>query len=555
MPDTDWYLHGGTVLDGLGGALEADVHLAGGRVAAIIPRAASPTGARPAAAGPSAARPAAPGPAPSVRAPSHPSAAHPLDCTGLLIAPGFIDAHTHDDTAATDPACYEAKIRQGVTTSVVAQDGFGWAPLPADPVGRDAFVRYWRPVNGRTQAPDGTGLLHDRLSGYLDALRGRLGLNAAALAGHVNLRVPHTGFDLRPVHPGELRAMAAALETALDDGACGLSTGLTYIPARASDTAELLALTPSLARRSLPYVSHMRGYGGDIFDAAEEALTLARQTGCAVHLSHLHISARAAWGRAAELIDRLDGAIASGLHVSWDLYPYQAGSSVLYQYFAPELQDGGPDAFLRRLRDGETPARLAADPAFMALDWSSYVISHTASGRFVGQSVAEMAAATRRLVAEAVVDLLIAEDLDVGVIVHQTQEADDDLFLLHPACAVGSDGIFASGRQHPRAYGAFARFWRRYVRDLRRLTPAEAVGRMAGSAARIHGLRGRGVLVPGAAADVAVFDGEAFADTATYAEPRLPAQGMRHVFVNGVAALLDGAFDPSARAGEALRPG
>lgn len=532
MPNSDWYLHGGTVLDGRGGARGADVRISQGRIAAIIPRTTEPEGA--------------PAALPAARA---------LDCTGLLVAPGFIDAHTHDDTAATDPACYEAKILQGVTTSIVAQDGFGWAPLSSDPAARAAFVRYWRPVNGRPQSPDGTGLLHDRLSGYMDALRGRLGLNVAALAGHVNLRLPHAGFDLRPLAPAQLRQMALALEAALDEGACGLSTGLTYIPARASDIAELLALTPSLARRGLPYVSHMRGYGSDIFDAADEALTLARETGCAVHLSHLHISARAAWGRATELIDHLDRAIAEGLRVTWDLYPYQAGSSVLYQYFAPEMQDGGPDAFLRRLRDPGTSARLARDPAFTGLDWSSYVISHTASGRFVGQSVAEMAAASRRPVAEAVVDLLVAEDLDVGVIVHQTQEADDDLFLLHPACAVGSDGIFASGRQHPRAHGAFARFWRRYVHDLRRLSPAEAACRISGGAARIHGLHGRGALLPGAAADVAVFDGETFADAATYAEPRLPAQGMRHVFVGGVPVLLHGVFDPSARAGEALRPG
>lgn len=245
MPTTGWYLHGGTVLDGLGHALQADVHLSGGRIAAVIPR----------------------GPVPGQKI----SGARPIPCSGLLIAPGFIDAHTHDDTAVGDPACYEAKIRQGVTTSIVAQDGFGWAPLPLPY--RDALVRYWCPVNGRPQLPDGTDLLHDRLSGYLAALHGRAGCNIAALAGHVNLRLPHAGFDLRRLTPAERAQMAAALDAALDDGACGLSTGLTYIPARASDTAELLALAPVLARRGRPYVSHLRGYGADIFAAADEALT------------------------------------------------------------------------------------------------------------------------------------------------------------------------------------------------------------------------------------------------------------------------------------------
>lgn len=524
--DPGWYLRGGTVLDGRGDALVADVYLSGGRIGAVVPR-------------------------PAVGA--IPDGARELDCTGLFVSPGFIDAHTHDDTAATDPVCYEAKIRQGVTTSIVAQDGFGWAPLA--PEHRDALVRYWRPVNGRPQAPDGTDLVHARLGGYLEALRGRLGIHIAALAGHVNLRLPHAGFHLQALGPEALARMAVALDEALEEGACGLSTGLTYIPARASDTAELLALAPVLARRGLPYVSHMRGYGTDIFEAADEALRLARETGCAVHLSHLHLSAKAAWGRAAELIERLDRSIAQGLRVTWDLYPYQAGSSVLYQYFAPEMQDGGPEAFLRRLRAPETTARLAADPHFTGLDWSAYVISHTASGRFVGQDVAALAAASRQPIAEAVVDLLVTEDLDVGVIVHQTQEADDDQFLLHPACVVGSDGIFASGRPHPRAWGAFARFWQRFVREQRRLAPAEAAVRMSGAAARIHGLRDRGEIHPGAVADLAVFDGDAFADTSTYEQPRQFATGLHHVFVGGRPVLRGGVFDATLQAGEGLRAG
>lgn len=531
MPDTDWYLHGGTVLDGRGRALPADLLLAGGRVAAVLPRGAAPGGESGVAVG-----------------------ARHLDCSGCFVAPGFIDAHTHDDTAATDPGCYEAKIRQGITTCIVGQDGFSWAPVPEDAGRRGAFVHYWRPVNGLPQAPDGQGLLYARLADYLRALRGRLGPNVATLAGHVNLRLPHGGFDLCALAPGQLRQMAAALEEACDDGACGLSTGLTYIPARAADTAELLALTPTLARRGLPYVSHLRGYGADIFAATAEALVLARQTGCAVHLSHLHISAAPAWGRAAELLAELDRARGEGLRVTWDLYPYQAGSSVLYQYFAPELQDGGPAAFLRRLRAPGTADRLAADATFLAQDWSSYVIAHTASGRCVGQSVAEVAERGGRPLAAAVVELLLAEDLDVGVIVHQTQEADDDQFLLHPGCALGSDGIFQTGRPHPRAYGAFARFWRGFVHEGRRLSPAEAAVRMSGGAARIHGLVDRGELRPGAAADVAVFDGEALADAATYDAPCRFASGVRHVFVNGQAILLRGVFDRSARPGLPLRP-
>ncbi len=521
-----WLLQGGTVLDGRGGREASDVLVAGERIEAVLPRGAG------------MAAPAVP---PTRR----------LDCAGLLIAPGFIDAHTHDDTAAADPARYEAKIRQGVTASVVGQDGFGWGPLPGPC--RAGVVRYWRPVNGLPMLPDGSDLAHPRLAGYLRALDGRAGLHVAALAGHANLRVAAAGWALRPLRPEERDRMVGGLEEALDDGACGLSTGLTYVPACASDLEELLPLCAVLARRDRPYVSHIRGYGAGIFDAVDEALELARRTGCAVHLSHLHLSARAVWGQAERLLERLDRAIRQGLRVTWDLYPYQAGSSVLYQYLPAGLQDGGPEAFLRWLAGPGAAGALAADAGFARTDWSAFVVSHTSSGRHVGRTVAEVAGELRLAPAEAVVRLLVEEELDVGCVVHQTDEADDRLFLLHPSCVVGSDGIFASGRPHPRARGAFARFWRLFAAGpAPAIAPAEAARRMAGAAAGIHRLDGCGAVRAGAWADLAVFDGHTFADEATYAEPERPAAGMRHVLVRGRPVLLHGRFDAGVRAGRPL---
>jgi N-acyl-D-amino-acid deacylase len=522
-----WLLAGGTVLDGAGGTLPADVLVRGERIAAVLPRSAA------------ALPPAVAG-------------AQVLDCTGLYVAPGFVDAHAHDDSAAADPERYEAKIRQGVTTTIVGQDGFAWAPVP--PAWRTALARYWGPVNGPPWLPDGTHLLQSDLAGYREVLKGRLGLHVAVLAGHANLRLPVAGFALRRLAAEEVGRMVVALESSLDQGACGLSTGLTYVPARAADTAELLALAERLAPRDLPYVSHLRGYGPDIFAAAAEAVDLARHTGCRVHLSHLHLAAREVWGQADRLLAQLDRARAEGCALTWDLYPYQAGSSVLSQYIVPHWQDGGPEAFLRRLAQPDAARRLAADPGFAATDWAAFVVSHTRSGRHVGRTVADLARGQPNGLAAAVVELLLQEELDVGVVVHQTLEADDDLLLLHPACAVCSDGIFARGRPHPRAWGAFARFWRRMVRERRRLSPAEAVRRMSGLAAEVHRLPGRGRVRPGAAADLVVFDGERFTDAATYEDPCRPALGVRHVLVGGVPVLRDGRFDPQVRPGVVLAP-
>lgn len=470
-----------------------------------------------------------------------------LDARGCYVTPGWVDMHAHDDVAATDPAVYEAKIRQGITTVAITMDGFGYAGVPRDDTLREALFRYWRPVNGESH-----GVWGEDLAAYAAKVTGRLGLNVVLGVPHANVRIGAQGFALRPL---TAEAYARAERTAADwaaQGAFGLSTGLGYAPAVAADVDELVRLGQAVRiHGGRLYVSHVRDYGTGLFTAVEEALEVGRRSGLAVHLSHLHLSHPTMFGRAAELLERLTAVRAAGLAVTWDTYPYTAGSSILYSYLPAWLSDGGPDALMARLADEATLARLDADAALTGFGWQRVVIAATRTGAWVGQSVADLAAARGTSPVRAIAALLREEDLVVSCIVHQTLEADDIAIAEADGCVVGTDGLPYGQRRHPRYSGAMAAFYRRHVRERGALTPTEAVRRMSIRAAELLGIGRRGPW-RGAVADLAVWDPDRYMDRSTYAEPDRAADGVRHVLVGGKPVLRDEQFDPTVRAGATI---
>jgi N-acyl-D-amino-acid deacylase len=470
-----------------------------------------------------------------------------LEAEGLLVTPGFCDMHSHDDVAATDPAIYEAKVRQGVTTVAIGMDGLGYAPMGE--AFREAIVRYWRPVDGE---PGRLGAAS--LGAYGAQLEGRLGLHVVMGVPHGNVRIAVAGFALRPLTPDE-QARAEALAAAIaGDGTYGLSSGLGYAPALASDRAELVGVARAAARAGgRLYVTHMRDYGRDIFAAVDEAVAVAWESGLGLHLSHLHLSHPDVLGRADELLERLAAAAAAGLQVSWDTYPYGAGSSILYSYLPSWAADGGPDALLGRLQDESALTRLERECASPGHGWAAVVVASSATGAFVGESVAQIASRLGTTPVRAIARVLSAEALNVAAIVHQTLEADDLKIAEAEACVVGSDGLPYGQRRHPRYSGAMAGYYRRHVLERRALTVEQAVERMAVRPAALLGVGQRGP-VREAVADIAVWDAAAFRDQSTFEEPYRMAVGMRHVLVAGRPVLRDGLFQEDVRAGRWLRP-
>lgn len=424
------------------------------------------------------------------------------DAAGLALAPGFIDAHSHDDAALITTPAMTPKLSQGVCTVVTGNCGISLVPLtsteppaPMNLLAREQF-RYASFASWRAA---------------VDAAEPAV--NAVALVGHTALRLRCMGELGRAATPAERDAMGELLDAAMREGAAGLSSGTFYAPAAAADPAELSALARVAARHGGVYAVHLRDEMAGVLDAIQEAADCAHEAGLPLILSHHKCAGRAHWGRSLQtlaLIERLAERQALGL----DVYPYLAGSTVLREDLA----------------DGQTPIRLT---------WSE------AHPELAGRWLADIAAEWGLSEPEAVARLQPG-----GACYFQMSDEDVTRILSHPLAMIGSDGLPHDRFPHPRLWGAFPRVLAHYGRERGLLTLEQAVHKMTGLTAQRFGLRDRGVLRTGAAADLVLFDPTRFADRADYAAPTLPAEGLDSVWVNGRLAWHQGRL--LARAGRVL---
>jgi len=489
-----------------------------------------------------------------------PDGAVEVDAAGLVLAPGFIDMHAHSDLAMLTGAAHEAKIRQGVTTEVLGQDGLGYAPLdeataaviPAQIAGWNGLPADvpWRTIDDLLAAIDAAAVA-----------------NAAVLVPQGNLRMMVVGHENRPATPEEISAMAELLGAALDAGAFGMSSGLTYTPGMYADVAELEALCRVVAERGGYWAPHTRSYGGGALDAYREALDIGRRTGCPVHLTHATMNFAPNRGRADELLALVDEAIADGVDVTLDTYPYLPGATTLAALLPSRLAETGD--LLRTLSALDATGREAVRVELEEIgsdgfhgekaDWTQIQISGTANpalADLIGRTVAEIAAETGRGAVDVVLDTVIEDSGATGILMHIGDEDNVRAIMRHPQHTGGSDGILIGARPHPRGRGTFPRYLGHYVRELGILTLEEAVRHLSGTPARRLGLdRGdapRGVIRQGAVADLVLFDPETIAAGATFDAPLVAPRGIVEVLVGGVAVISDGVPTGSAP-GRALR--
>jgi N-acyl-D-amino-acid deacylase len=473
---TDWILRGGEVIDGSGRPrFRADVAILGARIEAVgtVDRR---------------------------------EGAREIDVRGHIVAPGFIDVHTHDDRALFAMPEMAAKASQGVTTVVTGNCGISLAPLvpadepppPLDLIGAAADFRY------------------PGFADYLAALDGApAALNAACLVGHSTLRVGALAQLDRPADTGELRQMSERLEEALAAGAIGLSSGLAYAPAAAAPAAEIEALAALLRPAGALYATHMRNEGNTVLDSLDESFAVGRAAQVPVVISHHKTVGTENFGRTAETLPRI-AAARETQEIGLDAYPYIASSTVLT----------GPQA---------------ARATKVLVTWSKR------APEMAGRELSAIAAEWRVGEAEAVARLQPA-----GAIYWMMDEADVRRVLAFPQTMIGSDGLPHDTHPHPRLWGTFPRVLGHYCRELGLFGLEEAVRRMTGLPAGRFGLAGRGRLAAGAWADIAVFDPATIIDRASFAAPTRPAAGIAHVFVNGRPVWQDGG-PTGERPGRALR--
>lgn len=489
-----------------------------------------------------------------------PDGAVDVDAQGLVLAPGFIDMHAHSDLAVLTGADHQAKIRQGVTTEVLGQDGLGYAPLDdAAAVTIPAQIAGW---NGApAEVPWRT------MDDLLTAIDRATAANVAMLVPQGNLRMMTVGHENRPATADELAAMCALLDSAMDAGAFGMSSGLTYTPGMHASTAELEALCRVVAERGGYWSPHTRSYGGAALDAYREAIEIGRRTGCPVHLTHATMNFAPNRGRAADLLALVDGALSDGVDVTLDTYPYLPGATTLAALLPSRLAEGGDLVAGIRALDaaGREQVRVELEEIGCdgfhgeRADWSQIEISGAANpalAGLVGRTVAQIAADEGRRAVDVVLDTIVEDAAATGILMHIGDEQNVRAIMQHPRHTGGSDGILIGAKPHPRGHGTFPRYLGHYVRELGILTLEEAVRHLAGTPAQRLGLdRGaapRGVVRAGAVADLVLFDPETIAAGATFDDPRATPEGIVEVLVGGVAVLSAGEVT-GMTAGRALR--
>jgi N-acyl-D-amino-acid deacylase len=484
-----------------------------------------------------------------------------VDAAGLAVAPGFIDVHTHSDLMALIEPRHEAKLRQGVTTDLVAQDGFGYAPLNEKLLG---YLRdYWGGISGSV---DSAGIgPNTTVTAYLDRFHNRCSANIATMVPQGNVRFLVMGVENRPATPDEVRRQQRIVEECMEQGCCGVSTALTYAPNSYADTNELTEICKPLARYGGFYQPHLRSYGTRLRESIEETMAIARGANCGAQLTHFTAAFAANKGRAPEYLRQVDDARRQGLDITMDSYPYTAGQTGMHAMFPSWTQEKGPAEFKRMLTDRKARARMKADLEagcdgmhFCPVDWSIFQIAAVETDcnkELIGMRIP--AAARARGVSdpfEFVCDLLLEENCRVLILSFVHDEANIEKIIAHPAHMVGSDGIWIGDRPHPRGWGCHARYLALYTRERKVLRLEQTIYKMTGFPAWRLGLKKRGELRKGYFADVTVFDPARIQDTATYEQPRSFPRGVHRVFVNGVEVIRNGNHT-GATPGRGLRRG
>ncbi len=516
----DVILRGGTVYDGSGGpAVPADVGLRGDRVAAL----GDLSGAE---------------------------ADLDLDVRGMAVAPGFINMLSWAVESLLVDGRAMSDLMQGVTLEVFGE-GVSWGPLNEDM--KEEMVR--------RQGDLKYDVTWTTLGEFLEHLERRgVAPNVASFVGATTVRIHELGYEDRPPTAVELAAMRELVARAMEEGALGVGSSLIYAPAFYAETDELIALAAESAHYGGMYITHMRSEGNRLLEAVDEVIRIAREADSPAEIYHLKAAGADNWDKLDEVIAKIEAARSEGLRLSADMYTYTAGATGLDAAMPPWVQEGGYDRWAERLRDPAIREKVAGEMRRSADDWENLYHATGSAGKVLlvefknealkpltGLTLAEVAARRGTTPEETAMDLVIEDGSRVGAIYFLMSEENVRRQIALPWVSFGSDGgapapegIFLESNPHPRAYGNFARLLGRYVRDEQILSLAEAIRRLTSLPAGHLGIIDRGLLRPGVAADVVVFDPDLVADRATFTAPHQLAVGMVHVFVNGEQVVAHG---------------
>lgn len=507
----DWLIRGGEIIDGAGRQrYRGDLGVSGDRISAIGPLAGA-------------------------------TALRVIEANGKIIAPGFVDVHNHSEGWLSKTPNFHSKTSQGFTTEVLMSDGISYAPLSPDTAPH--WLYYLRSLDGLRQA-EYTGWRSIRE--YLQRLDGATSQNTIAEIPFANVRSMAVGWGRAPADDAQIRRMQYEIRRGMDEGACGLSTGLDYVSQCFCRTDELVEACLPMRSYGGLYVTHVR-YKKGTLNGLREAVEIGKRSGAPVHISHLKGSNER---ERDELLDYIDRVVINEVDFSFDVYPYLPGSTMLNMLLPYEVWEDGPLGVIAKLAEPTIRRRFAEQledyrtPASQVrLGW----VPGEPNRKYQGQTLVEFAEAMGKPLADALCDLLIDENLAVLCVFHVGDDRLVESFLRHDKFMLGSDGIFfAEGQIHPRQYGSAPRLLGPLTRERKLFSLEEAVRKASGFPARRFGLRDRGEIRLGAFADLVVFDPTTITDLATYERPHAIAEGIDWVLVNGVPVIEKGNVAPES---------
>ena len=481
-----------------------------------------------------------------------------IDARDRVVAPGFIDLHSHSGLMLLAEPRHEPKVRQGVTTEVVGVDGLSYAPMTS-PERLAELVEMNAGLDGHPEL----AFDWDSIESYLESFDRGTGVNVALLVGNSALRLATTGWDDREPTGGELASMRSRLVEAIEQGAYGLSSGLDYPPGAYAPTAELANLAHAAARLGGFYHTHVRYTLGDRFlDPFREAIAIGRQGEAPAHITHFYHRATFP-GTPEQMLELVDDARAEGLDVTFDAYPYEWASTRLLITVPPWVQAGGPGPTKERLADRTVRERIRSElrergvlyaGAGGIADIRLGYFARPENLRFEGRMLGEVGAELGGDLVDVLCDLLLSEGLRLNQVTPGPHTDGIRRFYRHPVSMVGTDSTFVGAKPSPRSYGSYPRILGQFVRDEALLSLEEAVAKMTSMPAARLGLKDRGRLADGFVADVVVFDPATVRANATYDEPRRFPDGIDHVIVDGRLVIENGEHTGELP-GRALRRG
>ena len=460
-----------------------------------------------------------------------------VDAHGQVVCPGFIDVHNHSDLAALADPLDECKVMQGVTTDFIGMDGMGYAPLSKENLQR--MLRIWSGISGYP------ALAYDfsTVAEYLSRYRNTTATNIGFFVPNGCLRAEVVGWENRPATVDEMRAMQKLLKQGMDEGALGLSTGLTYPPGSYASRDELVELCGTVADCGGVYVTHVRYDLGDrAFDGFREAIAIGALSGCPLHLSH-YATIVATRGKARQLLSLVDEARLRGVDVTFDSYPWPAGSSYLCAILPAWIQDRGPEQMLAYLSDHSVRKALEQEAPPLSGAADQLVISAVASDKnrwCEGLTVRSIADHLGKDPWTVICDLLVEENLEVAYYTFTGHMEDVETIMVHPAQMVCTDGLRIGSMPNPRTYGTYPKILGQMVRDEHLMPLEQAIRKMTSFPAQRFGLSDRGILRDGMKGDIVVFDPYTVSCVATFENPRQFPLGINYVLVNGTMVVDKG---------------